>query len=294
VRKVLTLAAVLAAVFAAVLTADPALAGPHDVGCPDQRPNLAGKTFTSAKDLPHQLRCANLRGAVLDGLDLSQANLQHIDAEGASFRHDDLSQADLDFADLRGAHFDHATLDQADLVQVDADGAFFPHASFDQADLTDARFTDADLDLATFIQTDLTRTDLRGASLWAAASVMAHGGGTRIDQVQPGAVQLMWVLVIVALVFLIRGMIAAARPLRWRGARGLDLRPDFKTLGPFLIATFLIVLLGKQMAPLEFMHPLLPAGIAVVVMVLACVLKGPRHRFSPVPLILRLPDPGPD
>jgi hypothetical protein len=29
-------------------------------------------------------------------------------------------------------------------------------------------------------------------------------------------------------------------------------------------------------------------------MVLACVLKGPNHRFHPVPLILQLPDPGSD
>lgn len=288
------LAAALAAAVAAVLTAGPALAAPHDVGCPDQVPNLAGKTVTSTKDLPSHLRCANLRGAVLDGLDLSQADLQHIDAEGASFRHDDLTQADLDFADLRGAHFDRATLDQADLVQVDATGAFFPHASLDQADLTDARLTGADLNLATLVQTDLTRTDLRGASLWAAASVMAHGGGTRINLIQPGAVQLMWVLVIVALVFLVRGAIAAARPLRWRGARRLDLRPDFKPLVAFIIATFLIGLLGNVLAPLQFMDPLLPGGIAVAVMVLACVLHGPPHRADRVPLILRPWDSGPD
>jgi Pentapeptide repeats (8 copies) len=294
VRQAAMLATVLVAVLAAILPAGPALAGPHDVGCPDQVPNLAGKTVTSVKDLPRHLRCANLRAAVLDGLDLSQADLQHINAEGASFRHDDLSQADLDFADLRGAHFDHATLDQADLVQVDATGAFLPYASLEQADLTDARFTDADLDLASLDQTDLTRTDLRGASVWATVSVMAHGGGTRINLIQPGSVQLTWVLVIVALAFLARGVIAAARPLRWRGARRLDLLPDFKPLVPFLIATFLVGLLGKVLAPLQFMHPLLPIGIAVVLMVLACVLKGPTHRIDKVPLILQPSDPEPD
>jgi hypothetical protein len=92
---------------------------------------------------------------------------------------------------------------------------------------------------------------------------MAHGDGTRINLVQPGAVQLMWVLIIVASMFLVRGLIAAARPLRWRGARGLDLRPDFKPLVAFLIATFLVGLLGKEIAPLEFMHPIVPAVIAV-------------------------------
>jgi hypothetical protein len=297
VRKAAILATVLVAVFTpllpTILPAGRALAGPHDVGCPDQVPNLAGQTVTSTKDLP-RLRCANLRGAVLDGLDLSQADLQHVDAEGASFRHDDLTQANLDFADLRGAHFDHATLDQADLVQVDATRAFFPHASLDQADLTDAQLSDADLDRATLIQTDVTRTDLRGASVWAAVSVMAHGGGTRINLIQPGTVQLTWVLVIVALVFLARGVIAAARPLRWRRARRLDLRPDLKPLVPFIIAAFLIGLLGKVLAPLQFMDPLLPGSIAVVVMVLACLLQGPKHQIGTVPLILRPPGPDPD
>jgi hypothetical protein len=91
-----------------------------------------------------------------------------------------------------------------------------------------------------------------------------------------------------------RGLIAAGRPLRWRGGRRLDLRPDFKPLVPFLIATFLVGLLGKQMAPLQFMHPLLPIGIAVVLMLLACVLKGPTHRIDKVPLILQPSDPDPD
>lgn len=286
VRKALLLGSALAALAPAVLTAAPAVAGPRDVGCPDQVPNFAGRTFTSMKDLPEHLRCANLRGAVLDGLDLTQANLQHVNAEGASFRHDDLSQANLDFADLRGAHFDHATLDQADLVQADATGAFFPHASLDQADLTDARFGGADLDLATLIQTDLTRTDLRGASLWATASVMAHGGGTRVSLIQGGSVQLMWVLVIVALVFLARGVYAVVRRLAWRG-RPINPGLDVKPLGAFIIATFLVGLLGNQLARLQFMNPILPGGIAVVVMFLACVLRGPtQQRPVTAPLIL--------
>lgn len=282
---------------AALLPASPAFARPLDVGCPTTGlPDLSGKTITDVATLPHDLRCANLKGAVLDGLDLTQTDLRHVDAEGASFRHVDLSQADLDFADLRGAHFDHATLDQADLVEVNATGAYFPHASLTQADLTDADFAHADLDLATLTQADLTRTDLRGASLWATGSVMAHGGGTRLSLIQPGVVPLMWVMVAVALFYLVRGIVVVAAPLRWSGGRPWRARwgrtgwQDAKrSLGPvavFAVVTFVVGLLGKQLAPLQFMNPILPGVVAVVVMAAGCLLSGPRQRISEKPLIL--------
>lgn len=271
---------------------------PSDHGCPAQKADLAGKTITSVDQLPDHLDCANLRGAVLDGLDLTQISLEHADAEGASFRHADLSQADLDFADLKGAHFDHATLDQADIRQADAHGASFASAGFTQTDLRDSDFSDADLDLAGLDQADLTATDLRGASLWGAHSIEAYGSGTKVGFVQPGSAQLEWVFVVIALVYLLRGLIRVLNPHR-RGFQSPvtgfpQLRRSLgKPFAPFVFAAFLVGLLGHiALARLQFADLwtgfLIPLIVAVAVMFVAMLLPRPsRRRVDDVPLILR-------
>jgi hypothetical protein len=301
VRTPLLLAAAITVV-TAVLPAAPAFAGPvppHDSGCPAQKVTLAGRTFTSADQLDtRHLKCADLRGAVLDGLDLSQVDFQHVDAEGASFRHADLSQSDFDFADLKGAHFDHATLDQADLQQVHAHGAFFPYASLAQTDLTDSDLSAADLNLAGLDQADLTRTDLRGASLWGTHSIEAHGGNTKVSLIQPGSFQLEWAFVIIALVFLLRALVSAARP-RWRGFRApvssmYELRKVLaKPFAPLVFTALMVGFIGHiALARLQFpdlwQGYFIPVAITAGLMFLACVIRGPvpRHR-SGVPLILR-------
>ncbi|MBO3745166.1 pentapeptide repeat-containing protein [Streptosporangiaceae bacterium NEAU-GS5] len=155
---------------------------------PGSGPNLRGKNFTSGS-LPASLRCADLTGAKLDGVDLTQKDLTGAILRNASLTEADLTQAYLEYADLRGADLTEADLGQlrakqadlrkAILVDADAGQAEFPHADLSgafltravltQANLTDAKLVDADLREANLTQVkartaDFTRAKLNGVS----------------------------------------------------------------------------------------------------------------------------------
>jgi hypothetical protein len=178
--------------------------------CPDNPAQLAGRHFTVASGLP-ALTCADLRGAVFDGLDLSQVSLSGAQAAGASFRHTDLIQAVLDGADLTGAHFDGADLTQAHLSGVRARHASFRGAGMAQTTLTDADLRDTDLFNASLIQSDLSGTDLRGAAMWLTWSTQATTWNTRVGAAQPGLLQVWYGAAALMLVLGVRRLIRAIR-----------------------------------------------------------------------------------
>lgn len=99
--------------------------------------------------------CADLSGADLTGIDLSDANLR-----GAI-----LTRINLSYANLRGANLIGAGLSFTDLTGADLKGAKLSGANLRYAILSDADLTGADLTRANLMNAILTRTDLGGADL---------------------------------------------------------------------------------------------------------------------------------
>lgn len=107
----------------------------------------------------------DLRGIVLQGLDLSYAKLAHLHMRGAdlhhaNLNHADLTGADLRSADLRHAGLAHAVLDRATLTLADLLGARLRFATMTGADLSRTQLGGAD-----FVSADLTRARLRAAKV---------------------------------------------------------------------------------------------------------------------------------
>ena len=210
--------AVLGLAFTAYFAAPPLYSvanppAPPAVHCPEEPRQLAGHHFDRAEDLIQAgFVCADLRDAVFDGVDLTQADLSGADLRGASLRHASLIQADLTRADLRGAD-----LSGADLTQADLSGA-----------------------------------DLRGARLWWTGTIQADTGHLRIGVVERGAVQLAYLLVPAALVLLLRPLLRIARrrtaPVPRPGRR---LRPRVLRLALLaLVAPFAVLILWLMLGDL--------------------------------------------
>lgn len=100
----------------------------------------------------------SLRKAVLDGLDLSNANLRGAQLSGAKLRGTNLRGAVLKGADLTGAD-----LTGADLRGVAANTAIFSKARLANADMSNAYFSEAD-----FKHSDLSNADLRNSLVYSA------------------------------------------------------------------------------------------------------------------------------
>lgn len=152
----------------------------------------------------------DLRGIVLEGMDLSYAKLAHLKMPKAQLKSVNLSEARLEHADLTGAflryarlentvlndatlvgaqmypvgaakaHFVAADLTGADLECADLKNADFTSANLTSADLTDARvdrctsFTSATLDDANFSGVDVRRLDLAGVDYSTAKNFDLH------------------------------------------------------------------------------------------------------------------------
>jgi hypothetical protein len=210
---------------------------PPAIACPSDPARLAGQRFTATKDLPGDLRCADLRGAVLDGLDLTAYTFDRADLRGASLRHVDLAQVDLIGTNLAGADLSFADLSQA----------------------------------------DLTGADLRGANLWMAGSVEATTDDALIRPVQDGVLQVGYVLVAGAVLVLLAGLVRMARGIPGEGASRRRGRPGAqRTLGLIGGAagiTVVLFLFGKMLAALWTVQLLVPLAVTAGVLLVAALVE---------------------
>jgi uncharacterized protein YjbI with pentapeptide repeats len=109
----------------------------------------------------------DLRGAALDGVNLTGIPLTF---------------ARLNLASLRGANLDGAQLAAARLDGADGTGATLRDAHLDGAAFHDSRLADADLSGAHLVRADLMGADLRRATLRGANLTSAYVGDTQLAQ----------------------------------------------------------------------------------------------------------------
>lgn len=125
----------------------------------------------------------DLKGIVVEGLDLNKSNLKRADLRFAHLRGVKLERANLSVANLSAAHLEgahlyranltealllRATLSKADLNEAHLEGAHLHRVNLEEADLTGAHLAGARLDSAHLRGVKLERANLRGAHLFAA------------------------------------------------------------------------------------------------------------------------------
>lgn len=123
------------------------------------------------------LRCFDLQGSDLTGVNLSEAILFGADLREASLRMADLQGADLRTANLSKADLSDAYLREASLFEADLSGANLRRANLEGADLQRANLSKADLGEA-----DLRTANLRGASLMGANLQSANLMGANLQR----------------------------------------------------------------------------------------------------------------
>ncbi len=247
--------------------------------CPETRANLAGQHITTLEGLP-DLTCADLHGAILDGLDLGQDDLSRIDAHGASFRNTDLVQATLTGANLRGARFDNAQLGQADLDLVDARDASFADADLGQANLTGSDLRGADFTGASLTQADLVKADLRGARTVFAEAIQADTEDAKVDVLDLGTLQASLLAVLIGLVLLVKSLIDVARG-RTPGGKPLH-RGVSRLVIYAVVSVFVWFIAGMMLLPLMFISVLYPLLVGALFVYLSGAVRGYRPaRFGP-------------
>ncbi|WP_327003416.1 pentapeptide repeat-containing protein [Dactylosporangium sp. NBC_01737] len=261
---------------AAPAGAEPPTRGPE---CPATRAQLAGQHITTVEGLP-DLTCADLHDAVLDGLDLGQADLSGVDAHGASFRNTDLVQATFTGANLRGAHFDGADLTQADLDTVDARDASFADADLGQAELTGSDLRGADFTGASLTQTDLVKADLRGARTVFAVAIQADASDAKVDVLNPGTFQLPLLAVLIGVALLVKSLIDVARG---KTPGGRSLHRGLARLAVYAVVNVMAwLVVGLQLLPLMYITVLYPLLVGALFVYLSGAVRGYRPaRFGP-------------
>jgi len=129
---------------------------------PNIRPNLRG-AYLEGKDLTYMdLRDANFRSANLRGAKLWNANLNRADLSEAQLMDADLGHVTLREANLKNARLNGATLRKTDFYKADLSGADLSGSNLEMAILMRANLRFANLCSAILVETDLRGADLTG------------------------------------------------------------------------------------------------------------------------------------
>ena len=108
---------------------------------------------------------ANLSGANLSGANLSRANLSGANLYEANLSGANLYEADLSGANLSGANLSRANLSRANLYEADLSRANLYGTNLSGANLYEADLSGANLSRADLYGANLSRADLYGANL---------------------------------------------------------------------------------------------------------------------------------
>lgn len=109
------------------------------------------------------LRCAQLREACLENIDLSYAKLNLANLGGTNLSKANLTAAQMPAANLSGSNLSGAQLVRANLVGANLSDANLRGADLSYADLSNANLSKADLRGAKLGRTDLRKTCLNEA-----------------------------------------------------------------------------------------------------------------------------------
>lgn len=107
----------------------------------------------------------DLRGAKIDEVDISGANLAFADLSEANLKKSILKNTNFNRADLTKANLEGAILYQADLRDAKLANANLKNANLTRADLKKASLVGANLNNAALIEADLSGANLTGATM---------------------------------------------------------------------------------------------------------------------------------
>lgn len=128
--------------------------------------NLVGATLDRVKLSNSALIKADLRGASLNLANLSHANLNGANLTKVQLERANLIQSDLSNTNLSSANLHEANLNKANLADAILDGAILTNTSLGNTNLTGAILIGANLRGATLSKANLTKADLSGADLY--------------------------------------------------------------------------------------------------------------------------------
>ncbi|MCA9560827.1 MAG: pentapeptide repeat-containing protein, partial [Myxococcales bacterium] len=159
--------------------------GLHDAGeaaCAWGEQTFVQPECTATRTTLHDVRLdgANLVGAVLDRIELTDSPARGANLAGATFIEVVVDAVDLTGASLRGADLSRMDLSGETLVDADLRGASLRQADLRDADLTGANLTDADLTGAA-IERTLLPTVLRRVRLFAVNAAEVSWAGALLD-----------------------------------------------------------------------------------------------------------------
>lgn len=127
--------------------------------------NLAGRDLSGAQFFQADLRGANFQDANLEGAELSATNLEGANFDGANCRRAGFGRANLNNASLFQTNLEEASFSQASLIGANLHCVNLNHSRLREADLSHADLSESDLRYADISMSKVVNTTFRNADL---------------------------------------------------------------------------------------------------------------------------------